>query len=121
MRYTIYILAVARFLKAIGFSKQTNGVMRILTDQLNAHISKQAKKHGVLIHRWPSMGGEVNGAKLRFVEDQYARRFKGQGDHLFWIITDRENARTFATREFITHKGQKHKSLYKRNKPVKQY
>ena len=32
------VACVVRFLKAIGFSRQTNGVMRILTDQLNAHI-----------------------------------------------------------------------------------
>jgi hypothetical protein len=62
----------------MGFSKQTNGVMRIFTDQLNAHISKQAKKFGAHIHWWPSMGGGVNGAKLKFVEEQYACRFNGQ-------------------------------------------
>jgi hypothetical protein len=44
------------------------------------------------------MGGGVNGAKLKFVEEQYACRFNGQGDHLFCIITDRENVRTFAAR-----------------------
>jgi len=66
------VACVVRFLKAMGFSKQTNGVMRIFTDQLNAHISKQAKKFGAHIHWWPSMGGGVNGAKLKFVEEQYA-------------------------------------------------
>jgi hypothetical protein len=99
------VACVVRFLKAMGFSKQTNGVMRIFTDQLNAHISKQAKKFGAHIHWWPSMGGGVNGAKLKFVEEQYACRFNGQGDHLFCIITDRENVRTFAAREFTTKKG----------------
>ena len=67
------------------------------------------------------MGGGVNGAKLKFVEEQYACRFNGQGDHLFCIITDRENVRTFAAREFTTKKGRKHQTLYKCNKPVKQY
>ena len=33
------VACVVRFLKARGFSRQTNGVMRILTDQLNAHIN----------------------------------------------------------------------------------
>ena len=115
------LACVVRFLKAIGFSRQTNGVMRILTDQLNAHISKQAQNYGIQIHWWPSMGGGVNGAKLQFVQDQYACRFNGQGDHLFCIITDRENVRTVAAREFTTQKGRKHQTLYKCNKPVKQY
>lgn len=115
------LACVVRFLKAMGFSRQTNGVMRIFTDQLNAHISKQAEKFGVYIHWWPSMGGGVNGAKLQFVENQYARRFNGQGDHLFCIITDKENVRTVAAREFTTKKGRKHQVLYKCNKPVKQY
>jgi len=81
--------------------------MRILTDPLNAHFSKQAQKYGVYIHWWPSMGGDVNGAKLRFVEDQYACRFHGQGDHVFCITTDRENVRTVAAREFTTKKREK--------------
>jgi len=113
--------AVVLFLKAMGFSKKTNGVMRIFTDQLNAHISKQAEKFGVYIHWWPSLGGGVNGAKLKFVEKEYASKFIGQNDHIFCIITDRENARTVASREFTTQKGKKHQSLYKCNKFVKQY
>ena len=44
------VACAVRFLKAMGFSRQTNGVMRIFTDQLNAHISKQAKKYGIYIH-----------------------------------------------------------------------
>jgi len=51
------VACVVRFLRAMGFSRQTNGVMRIFTDQLNAHISKQAQKYGAYIHWWPSMGG----------------------------------------------------------------
>ncbi|MFO7750946.1 MAG: hypothetical protein R6V54_12720 [Desulfobacteraceae bacterium] len=78
----------------MGFSKKTNGVMRIFTDQLNSHISKQAEKHDDLIHWWPSIDGGVNGAKLRFVEEEYANKFTGQGDHLFCIITDYREAVT---------------------------
>ena len=51
---------------------------------------------------------KVNGAKLKFVEEQYVKQFNGQGDHLFCIITDRENVRTVASREFTTKKGRKH-------------
>ena len=112
---------VVLFLKAMGFSKKTNGVMRIFTDQINSHISKQAIKYGIQIHWWPSMGGGVNGAKLRFVEEIYSNKFRGQGDHLFCIITDKKPVRTVASREFTTNKGKKHQVLYKCRKPVKQY
>ncbi|WP_186441752.1 hypothetical protein [Desulfamplus magnetovallimortis] len=48
---------VVHFLKSMGFSKQTNGVMRIFTDQLNSHIKKYADKIGVNIFWWPNLGG----------------------------------------------------------------
>jgi len=111
---------VVLFLKAMGFSKKTNGVMRIFTDQLNSHISKQAKKYGIQIHWWPSIGG-VNGAKQRFVEINYANDFKENGNHIFCILTDKEPVRTIASREYTTKKGKKHQVLYKCRKPVKQY
>jgi len=90
---------VVLFLKAMGFSKKTNGVMRIFTDQLNSHISKQAKKLGTQIYWWPSIGG-VNGAKQRFVEINWANQFKGDGNHIFCILTDKEPVRTVASREY---------------------
>ena len=34
---------VVLFLRAMGFSRSTNGIMRIFTDQLNSHISRQAQ------------------------------------------------------------------------------
>ena len=37
----------------------TNGIMRIFTDQLNAHIKKQADKKKIPILWWPSVGGVV--------------------------------------------------------------
>jgi len=112
---------VVLFLRAMGFSRSTNGIMRIFTDQLNSHISRQAERLGAPIHWWPSEDGGVNGAKLRFVEKVYAGNFRGQGDHLFCIITDKEPVRTFAAREFVSKKGRKYQSLYKCRKPVKQY
>jgi len=60
---------VVLFLKGHGIFQKTNGVMRIFTDQLNSHISKQAKKLGTQIYWWPSIGG-VNGAKLKICRNQ---------------------------------------------------
>ena len=38
---------VVLFLKAMGFTKKTKGVLRIFTDQLNVHISKEASKDNI--------------------------------------------------------------------------
>jgi len=52
---------IAVLLRALGFNSLSNGVMRILTDQLNSHIEKIAKAQNIPIHWWPS----VNGGTLR--------------------------------------------------------
>ncbi|MBZ0263156.1 hypothetical protein K8I28_00685 [bacterium] len=54
-----------RFLRAAGFRKFTNGVMRIFTDQLNAYVEKIAKREGIDILWWPSVDGGRNGARSR--------------------------------------------------------
>ncbi len=95
--------------------------MRIFTDQLNSHISRQAEKLGAPIHWWPSEDGGVNRAKQKFVERVYAEKFRDQGNHLFCIITDKEPVMTFAARGFVSKRGRKYQSLYKCRKPVKQY
>ena len=51
---------VVLFLKAMGFPKKTNGVMRIFTDQLNSHIPKQAKKLGAQIYCFTNAGNRLN-------------------------------------------------------------
>jgi hypothetical protein len=91
----------------MGFSRKSNGIMRIFTDQLNSHISKQAAKHDVQIFWWPSMDGGVNGAKLQFVQKAYADSFSGKGNHVLCIITDKENVRTVAARDFVSKKRPK--------------
>ncbi len=48
---------VVRLLRALGFTRLSNGVMRILTDQLNGHIEKAAQRQAIPIHWWPSEGG----------------------------------------------------------------
>jgi hypothetical protein len=73
----------------MGFSRKSNGIMRIFTDQLNSHISKQAAKQGAQIFWWPSIDGGVNGAKLQFVQTAFANSFSGRGNHVFCIITDK--------------------------------
>ncbi|MBW1749780.1 MAG: hypothetical protein JRJ37_03605 [Deltaproteobacteria bacterium] len=59
------------------------GVMRIFTDQLNAHIKKQADKMGIPVLWWTSAGGGVNGTKLRYVEKHYAGKYQGRGKFVY--------------------------------------
>ncbi len=47
------LACVVLFLRAMEFSRKSNGIMRIFTDQLNSHISKQAAKQGAQIFWWP--------------------------------------------------------------------
>jgi len=112
---------VVKFLRAMGFRKLSNGVMRILTDQLNAHIQKVAQAKGIPIHWWPSMGGGKDGAKQKFVQEQYAQLDQGNGDRLYCILTDKEPAKTFVCRELVPKNGKKHEKIYDCRKPVKHY
>jgi hypothetical protein len=53
------------------------------------------------------MDGGVNGAKLQFVQKAYADSFSGKGNHVLCIITDKENVRTVAARDFVSKKRPK--------------
>jgi len=44
--------SVIKLLRNLGFKDHSNGVMKLLTDQLNAHIKKIADKKEVKIHWW---------------------------------------------------------------------
>ena len=67
IRSLFFPAGVVKLLRALGFKQLTNGVMRLLTDQLNAHIEKITKKRNIPIHWWPSLGGGIDGAKLDYV------------------------------------------------------
>ncbi len=121
IRSLFFEAGVVLFLRAMGFRRLTNGIMRIFTDQLNAHIKKQADKKGIPILWWPSVGGGVNGAKLRYVEKHYAAKYQGKGNFVYCIIADKEPVRTFVSRELRTKSGKPFQRLYSCRKPVKQY
>ena len=112
---------IVRFLRAVGFKGLSNGVMRILTDQLNSHIQKVARKNEIPIHWWPSEGGGTDGAKSKFVEQKYAAGFTGKGNHVFCILTDKEPVKTFACRQLTSKSGKPYDKVYDCRKPVKQY
>jgi hypothetical protein len=95
--------------------------MRIFTDQLNAHIEKEASKYNITIHWWPSHDGGKNGNKLKFVENEYAKKFKKKSNFTYCIIADREAVFTYATRSLLTKKGKPYDKMYKCQKFVKYY
>ena len=54
----------------MGFRKSTSGVLRCLTDELNAHIQKEAKKFGIPIQWWKSVDGGTDGAKQKYINEK---------------------------------------------------
>ena len=121
IRWLFFPGGVVKFLRLMGFRKLSNGVMRILTDQLNAHILKVAQAKEIPIHWWPSADGGKDGAKQKFVQEKYARHDAETGDRVYCILTDKEPVRTFACRELTSQNGGKYEKLYDCRKPVKQY
>ena len=109
------------FLRSLGFRKFTDGVMRIFTDQLNAHISREADKNSIPILWWPSVDGGTDGNKLKYVMRRYARRHKGKGNFVYCILADRERALTYSTRQLASKKGKSYDKMYKSSKHVKHY
>ena len=116
-----FLGVVVILLRSLGFKKTSTGVLRILTDQLNAHIEKEAKKHGIPILCRPSVDGGKNGDKQKYVNRNYANKYKGQGNHLYCILTNRESVTTISSRELTSRVGKRYYKLYKCIKQVKQY
>jgi len=109
------------FLRAMGFKRLTNGVLRVFTDQLNAHIKKEADRLGIPVIWWPSADGGKNGAKLEYVERHFGKGAHPKGNLIYCIITDTETAMSFATKELKTKKGKAYRQAYKCKKLVKHY
>ena len=110
-------------LRALGFHKLSDGIMRILTDQLNAHICKEAESHNIPIHWWPSVDGGKNGAKLKYVTDHYARDRSHSGNHVFCILTDTEPAISYTVKSVQPRDPAKRafRKLFKAKKVVKHF
>lgn len=111
-----------RFLRSAGFNKFTNGVMRIFTDQLNAHVEKIAKRQGIDILWWPSVDGGKNGAKQEYVEKHFVRKHdRRKGNFIYCILADMERTQSFSTRTLQKKNGKPFDKMYKCSKIVKHY
>lgn len=90
--YILWMFSAANlivFLRERGLKKHSDGVMRMFTDHLNAHMEKEGARYGIPIIWWPSVvkAGKENGAKkgkkgtngdkLSYVEKNYAGNRKG--------------------------------------------
>jgi hypothetical protein len=112
---------VVNLLRSLGFKTLSPGVLRTLTDQLNAHIEKVSSKEDIPIHWWPGLKGGKNGDKLRFVENRYKSGYDGTGNHVYCILTNRETVKTVASRTIERQGLSPYQQLYTVKKQVKQY
>lgn len=112
---------LVNFLRAAGFRKYSNGVMRIFTDQLNKHIEKIATKMGIDLVWWSSVNGGKNGAKLEYVQKNYMKINKRKGNFIYCIIANMERTQSFVTKQFQKKDGCTYDKVYKCSKIVKHY
>lgn len=120
IRKVFFAGAVVYFLRALGFEKLSQAVLRILTDQLTKHIKREAEKYHIPVIWWNSIKGTEK-EKLKYVQRHYARKFKGKGNFVFCIIIAKENVLTFGSKELESKQGEKYHKLYKCKKLVNHF
>ena len=115
--------SVINLLRNLGFNSYSNGVMRILTDKLNSHITKTAEKLDTTIHWWGKQEKDKYHSKINFIQDIYKTELsqKNKKSKVIAIIKASENVRTFATKDIKTKAGKPFKKMYAVNKFVSQY
>jgi len=115
--------SVINLLHNLGFNNHSNGVLRILTDKLNAHIKKTAEKIDVEIHWWGEHEKKQYHSKIDFIKDHYRQTLskKNKKSKVIAIIKAVENIRTFTNRNIKTKKGKTFTKMYSVNKFVSQY
>lgn len=92
---------VIALLRNLGFTKQTNGVIKLLAEQLNAHIKKEADKLDISILWRENLGG--NGISMQdYVQDNYLK--EGRFGTIC-IIKAMENVSTYWNREITVKSG----------------
>jgi len=115
--------SVIKLLRNLGFTNHSNGVLKLLTDQLNSHIKNLSEKENIKIHWWGNLEKEKYHSKLDFIKDIYIPDInkKQKNDKIICIIKATENVRTFANKDITTKEGKKHTQMYSCNKFVSQY
>jgi hypothetical protein len=114
---------VIRLLRNLGFKTHSNGVLKLMTDQLNAHIKKQADRLKLAIHWWGTEEKKKYKNKIDYVQAHYSGQLKrvNKKSEVICIIKAVENIGTFANRELRTKKGKVFTKMYSCHKFVSQY
>ena len=115
--------SVINLLRNLGFNNYSNGVMRLLTDKLNSHITKTADNLDISIHWWGKSEKKKYHSKINFIEDNYKNELSKtyKKSKVIAIIKGVENVRTFSTKDIKTRKGNIFAKMYSMNKFVSQY
>ncbi len=109
--------SVITLLRNLGFNQQTNGVIKLLAEQLSAHIKKEAVKLDVPILWRENLGG--SGISMQdYVQDNYLKEGKFG---TICVIKAMENVSTYWNREITTKAGKPFVKMYWCKKPVSQY
>jgi hypothetical protein len=108
------------YLKAAGYHSLSPTVLEQHTKQFLSHIEKIIKEKNIVEHWVPKLKIPNNGGKQKFVEKEYVSKYKGKGNHIYCILSDKENVRSFTSRENISQSGRKYYKIYKGRKPCKQ-
>jgi hypothetical protein len=114
---------VVSLLRNIGFKDHSNGVLKLLTDQLNSHIKKEAERLNINIHWWGTEEKDKYHSKIDFVEAQYSNQIEtvNKKSKVICIIKAVENVGTFANKEVRTKEGKLFTKMYPCHKFVSQY
>jgi hypothetical protein len=107
----------------MGFKDHSNGVIKLLTDQLNSHLKKESERLNINIHWWGTEEKEKYHSKIDFVEAQYSKQIEtvNKKSKVICIIKAVENVGTFANKEVRTKEGKMFTKMYSCNKFVSQY
>lgn len=115
--------SVINLLRNLGFRNYSNGVLRILTDQLNSHIQKMSNKLGIDIHWWNTKDKEKYHSKIDFVKIKYNKQLleKGKKSKVIAIIKAIEKTSTFSNKQIKTKAGKFFMKMFSVKKYVSQY
>ena len=85
---------LVKYLKAAGYHSKSMAVLEQHTQQLLSHIDKVKKQYGITEHWVPSLKIANNGGKQDFIEKNYVAGYTGKGNHIYCILSDKENRHT---------------------------
>lgn len=112
---------LVKYLKAAGYNSKSQAVLEQHAHQLCSHIEK-VKKHLNITEHWvPSLNISKNGGKQEFIEKNYVSQNTVKGNHVYCILSDKENVLSFTSREKTSNNGRKYHKIYKGHKPCKQF